>query len=45
MYLNQAKREPDWPQFHEAMVKEIEDHTKGGHGKWCQGQKYRKGTK
>ena len=31
MYLNQAKKEPDWKQFHEAMVKEIKDHTDGKH--------------
>ncbi|CAJ1938910.1 unnamed protein product [Cylindrotheca closterium] len=31
MYLHQAKKERDWIHFHTAMVKEIEDHTKGGH--------------
>jgi len=31
MYLNQAKKEPDWKQFHEAMIKEIKDHTDGKH--------------
>jgi len=31
MYLHQAKRESDWPEFHKAMVREIKDHTKGKH--------------
>jgi hypothetical protein len=31
LYLWQARKEPDFPRFMEAMQKEIDDHTKGGH--------------
>jgi hypothetical protein len=31
MYLWQAMREPDWPQFQAAMQHEIEDHKNNGH--------------
>jgi hypothetical protein len=33
MYLWQAMKEPDWPQFKEAMQQEIDAHTKLGHWK------------
>jgi hypothetical protein len=33
MYLWQAMREPDWPQFKKAMQDEIDTHTKMGHWK------------
>jgi hypothetical protein len=31
LYLWQARKEPDFPQFMEAMQQEIDAHTKGGH--------------
>lgn len=31
MYLHQARKEPDWNEFHKAMVKELKDHTDGEH--------------
>jgi hypothetical protein len=31
MYLWQAMKEPDWPQFKKEMQKEIDAHTKMGH--------------
>jgi hypothetical protein len=33
LYLWQARKEPDFPKFMEAMQKEIDAHTKGGHWK------------
>jgi hypothetical protein len=33
LYLWQARKEPDFLKFMEAMQKEIDDHTKGGHWK------------
>jgi hypothetical protein len=33
LYLWQARKEPDFPKFMEAMQKEIDDHAKGGHWK------------
>jgi hypothetical protein len=30
LYLHQAKREDDWPEFLKAMAKEVDDHTKNG---------------
>jgi hypothetical protein len=33
MYLWQAMRQADWPQFRSAMQKEIDDHTSRGHWK------------
>jgi hypothetical protein len=33
LYLWQAKKEPDFPKFMEAMQQEIDAHTKGGHWK------------
>jgi hypothetical protein len=35
MYLWEAKKEKDYPQFLEAMQKEIDDHTKREHWKLC----------
>jgi len=36
MYLWEARKEADYPQFLEAMQKEIDDHTKREHWKLCQ---------
>ncbi len=33
MYLWQAMKQPDWPQFKQAMQHEINDHTSRGHWK------------
>ena len=33
MYLHQARKEEDWKEFHKAMIKELQDHTNGGHWK------------
>jgi hypothetical protein len=33
MYLWQAMKQPDWPQFKQAMQHEIDDHTSRGHWK------------
>jgi hypothetical protein len=33
LYLWQARKEPDFPRFMEAMQKEIDAHTEGGHWK------------
>lgn len=31
MYLHQARKEPDWNEFQQAMVKELKDHADGEH--------------
>ena len=36
MYLWEARKEADYPQFLEAVQKEIDDHTKREHWKLCQ---------
>jgi hypothetical protein len=33
LYLWEARKEPDFPKFLDAMQKEIDEHTKGGHWK------------
>jgi hypothetical protein len=36
MYLGQAKKKPDYPQFQESMQKELDDHTNRENWKLCQ---------
>ena len=31
LYLKQAMREPNWDEFHKAMLKEVRDHEQRGH--------------